>query len=284
MNPLDWRGPEFLWLFVALMVLAFALATYLRWRLRLPAEKPPREALDLEPYEVAFLKGGEKTVAFAALGRLVREQQVEIDLDSGKLEPRPLAAPLPAVEEAVYRAVRPEVPITLAKAQEAVLPFLEPIRRQLVGLGLLVDEEDGARARWLPLLAIAPVFLLGCAKVWVGLSRDRPVTILVWLCASLLAVALLVFGRQVHRSRCGDQALELIENTSSALRYQAERGSAYLAGGDLLLALALFEVADDRLVKLRQAIHPGSSGSSDGSGSGSCGGGCGGGGCGGCGG
>lgn len=53
MNPFDLPGPQFLAFFAALFLAAVAVAAFLRWSLRQPADEPIRDALALAPYEVA---------------------------------------------------------------------------------------------------------------------------------------------------------------------------------------------------------------------------------------
>src|SRR5262249_28815318 len=100
MNPLDWRGPEFLAFYVVLFLAAVAVAFFLRRFLRLPGDEPSQEALELSPYEVAYLAGGEELAVNAAMARLVHEEVLAVDAvkrrltrqsdqaprDAGKLE------------------------------------------------------------------------------------------------------------------------------------------------------------------------------------------------------
>src|SRR5260370_20282838 len=85
MNPLDLQGPEFLGLYVVLFVAAVAAAFFLRRFLRLPGDEPSREALDLSPYEVAYLAGGEELTVNAAMARLVHENVLAVDAINRRL-------------------------------------------------------------------------------------------------------------------------------------------------------------------------------------------------------
>jgi len=157
--------------------------------------------------------------------------------------------------------------------------------------------ERALLARLVPALLMAMVLVLGIAKVIVGISRNRPVIFLVFLCiATMILVA--VFGKlPAVRTRSGDRLMASLRRRNSALQATARSAPQNLADTDLALAIALFGpavLASGALRDLRQALWPvntswegGSScgGASCGGGGGGCsGGGCGGGGCGGCGG
>ncbi len=60
MNPLDWTGPEFLQLYVAVLIIAIIAAVTLRWWLRGPGGAVPAGFLEDYPYEAAYLSGGER--------------------------------------------------------------------------------------------------------------------------------------------------------------------------------------------------------------------------------
>jgi uncharacterized protein (TIGR04222 family) len=153
-----------------------------------------------------------------------------------------------------------------------------------------VADDIAALARVLPLVLVLLVPLFGVVKIFVGISRDRPVTILVVLCIFSVIVAFGGFGRSVYRSRRGDRALGQLKEANAALQFQAGRRIENLAGDDLVLALGLFGMAilaGGPMAGLQTALKPpvNSSGCGGGCGSSGCGGGgCGGGGCGGCGG
>ena len=78
-NPLDLRGPEFLLLYLLLLVAAGCAAVILRWALRLPADEPVGEDVRLGPYEVAYLAGGEQLAADAAIASLVQRRVLAVD-------------------------------------------------------------------------------------------------------------------------------------------------------------------------------------------------------------
>lgn len=256
MNPLDLPAAEFLRLWVGLTVLALGLATFLRWRLRAPGGPAPEEASELEPYAVSYLKGGERATIAASLCRLVHEGRVEFDFEDRKLKRRPGGLELAALDQAVYRAVLPEPREAVEAARPSCAAALAPIRRRLQKLGLLVGPAQAEKARSWPLLAVVPVLALGAVRAAFDLSRGRPFETLMGIWVAVMLVTLFAFGRPVHRSRRGDEALALSRRKNAALEQRARDGGGSLTGDELVVALALFDVADVRLAKLRQCLRP----------------------------
>jgi uncharacterized protein (TIGR04222 family) len=165
------------------------------------------------------------------------------------------------------------------------------IRERLETLGLLLTDTQAAMVRLLPLILVLCLPAFGIIKIFVGISRGRPVGFLVIFCVASVIAAFALFGRRPLRSRSGDEALASIRRDNSALR-SAAKSPDRLASSDVCLAAALFglgTLAVGGLADLNSALRPvvahnsgwlGSCGS--GCGGGGCGGGCGGGGCGGC--
>ena len=138
--------------------------------------------------------------------------------------------------------------------------------------------------------------LVGLLKIFIGLSRQRPVAILVGLCATAFVIALAAFLRRPLRSRFGDAVLRQLR-----VGYKGSWGRggrlATLSAAEFAMVLGLFGLpvlAGTEMDPLRRALLAGSfvstgsgaeGGGCGGSGcGGGGGGGCGGGGCGGCGG
>ncbi len=306
MNPFDLPGPQFLVVFFITFAVALAVALWLRWALLQPADEPGREALDLGPYEVAYLAGHEELAINTAIIRLIQQNVLTVSNRALNQSGAGLPAEAPELEQQVYDAVEPDAGKTISAVRSAVSSQLMPIKRRLQDLGLVLSTDQAWMARFVPLVLMLLVTFCGVIKVFVGVSRGRPVSILVVLCVLSVIVACVSVGRSVFRSRRGDQALALMKDENAALKYQAGERIAQLDGDDLVLALALFGtgvLVGGPLAELHSALRPtpaaaesgssswsffscGSSGcgASGCGGGGGCGGGCGGGGCGGCGG
>ncbi len=291
MNPLDFTGPEFLGFYTVLLAVASLVAAALRWYLRQPAGEPDRDSLSLSAYDVAYLSGGGALACNAALARLVHDGILEADSVRRRVR---VLDELPAqaldIERAVHRSAhRGKDGESVEKLRVAAAGALEPMRSQLMSAGLIVAPDKGFIARLLPALLILCVLALGVAKIFVGISRDKPVAFLLVLCLITAGIAA-GFGKPVLRTRRGDRALAILKKSNSAMEYALRRHHDDISGNDIVLAVGLFgigAVSGGPMTKLRLALAPAPSSGTDGgsscsSGS-SCGGGCGGGGCGGCG-
>lgn len=296
MNPFDLPGPLFLALYIGAFIVALVLQARLRALCRGNAAlgRLPR----LTPYEAAYLVQGRERAVETALAKLAHDGTIAPAPEAGSFA---IQAPLPEGSDPVLQDVYRELQQgrTRLQALSASTPAsLQRIEARLQREGLLMADGTPEAACWRrsgtwPLWA---VFALGAVKLGVGLSRGRPVGLLV----VLLIVTLLVawFSRGLPRlSARGELVVPELLKRNAALRTTALRRGADLAEADMLLAVALFGstvLASGALAWVHQAMaRPVSSGSSDGgssdgggsscsSGGGSCSGGCGGG-CGGCG-
>jgi uncharacterized protein (TIGR04222 family) len=285
MNPFDLRGPDFLAFYVVVFWGVVAVATWLRWLLRQPSDEPRSASLELSSYEVAFLSGGEELTFNAAIIRLVDQGALAVDFQDRKLTASAdgVRSDASELERAVYSAVEGETGTAIDAVRQVASFQMAPLRQRLQGRGLLMPDHREWAARVLPLVLMLLLTLFGVVKIFVGLSRGRPVGFLTALCVISVLVAWIGFGRRVHRSRRGDRALAQLKEENSALKIQADRRWDELKGEDQVLCMALFGLsvlAHSPWANLQTALAP-PSGSSSGCGGG--GGGCGGGGCGGCG-
>ena len=177
--PLDLSGPDFLLLFGTLALvgeLSVAALLFL-WR-------PPRGNLDpaapLQPIEVAYLAGGEAKAGAALLAALVSGGALEIDAQARRIRATAVgqARGHGPVEQALWRSIQQRGDLKLSEVESLAKAHLQPVRAQLVKRGLLLsDEVEGWRL--ISLLGVhAVLLLLGGGKVLVGISRGRPVEIL----------------------------------------------------------------------------------------------------------
>jgi len=300
MNPLNWQGPEFLSLYVPLLIGGFLVALLMRHLLRLPAGGPMYLSSRTDPYEVAAL-GGPETLIAAVVGSLAHRNVLRLDgrrIATGDALPAD-AAP---VERSVFECAATG-DVTMEGLRQALSPDIEHYQRRLSQKGLVLDELRARPVLRLPSLVYGAFLLLGVAKILVGLERDRPVMFLV-LIVALGSLGFLVLRNRPWRTRLGDATLKALREEHQALRTTAIAGDASrtLDGRELALAVGLFGPA--MLIPmgysdLRQTLNPSSSGSSGDSSSssidsssscssgdsgGSSSSSCGGGGCGGCGG
>jgi uncharacterized protein (TIGR04222 family) len=272
-NPLDWNGGEFIVLYIVFALICFA--GMFTWRHHLRDNGSLGSEMALETWDIAYLAGGSARVMDSAVAKLMNDGRIVWDAKEKRLkatDKTPIDDPL--LDRIARHLMIEGSPSKLAKRLE---PELSRIRDKLASRGLLLDADAKSRAAWLPTLLPAALLLFGAAKVIIGMSRDKPVSILVVMMI-ILAIGSLVWAFAApSRSMAGDRAMETLK-ARHAHTARAPRAD------DLPLAVALAGTAVlagtpyDAYHRFRQP--PGSSG--DSSSSSSCSGG--GGGCGGCGG
>lgn len=289
----DLRGPEFLFLYIFLLAVASLAALALRSALSTPGgdvvAPPP-----LPPLDAAFLAGGRDQAVDAAVAALVQRKLVDVEPTSRTLKvARPAPAELDALERCVHDEIGPSA--TIHSVRRATGWRFDTLRPRLEQLGLMLRDQDSWRPRVVPTLAVGAVMVIGAIKLMVGLSRDRPVGLLILLLALTGYEMFLLVTTAPRLTRRGDRTVELLRLRNSALKTTVLARPERIAPGDLALAVGLFGAEVLRIgpmAPLGQALAPrpaAAASSGDGGGGsdgGSCGGsGCGGGGgCGGCGG
>lgn len=296
MNVLDMRGPDFLMLYLLLLAGGVVFALILREVMRRVVSSDMGEVVHvLDSYEAAFLSGGEVLALHAALASLVQRSILNVGWSSGVLT---VASELPGkshpVEEQVYGQVAARRGITVNKLKPRDYSTIAQIRDRLEQDQLVFTAGAAAFIRFVPLLMLLGVIVLGAMKVWVGISRGRPVAFLVMLTIMAVILAVVMYRRNVLRTPAGDRLLSSLKQKNAGLETTTKVAADRLSGDDVAMAVGLFGtgiLAGAVLGDLNRALHPVvHSGNSSGSGCGasscgsSCGGGCGGGGCGGCGG
>lgn len=301
-NPLDLRGPDFLLLFGIVYMFSTVAALVLRRTLRSEwGERVDLSGDDVkDPYEVAYLAGGEARVAQAATATLVRTAVLRLEkgIPSTRLAEN-MALPEHAheVEAAVYAAVK----ATGGKLEGhrfkkfAAVAFAK-LKRSLVKKGLVETGSSFMMSRLWPLAVLCPVLILGVIKLGVGLSRERPVGFLI---VGLAVVVATMGWFAISQPRCtiaGQRLLRELQRAHGEGKQVMEIHEGHGLNSDLAFNVALLGVAgalspSDPISQLFAGPEwtGGDSGSSagcaaSGCGAGCGGGGCGGGGCGGCGG
>lgn len=226
LNPLDWGGPAFIGLYLLLLVAAFVAAKL--WRSALSDNGRSDGGSGLDALQVAWLAGGQRRAVDAGVAELMSTGALRWeDKEPVRGENDAPSGPLSQLRNAVLaqaKAKKPQ-PTLFAKA-------LDSVRKSLEQRGLLLDAADERRARLLPALLPALVLALGIAKIVVGLSRDRPIGFLGFLCVITFLVVLGFARASVDRSRAGERALaQLRERHAHATRAPREQ--------DIALAVAL---------------------------------------------
>ena len=281
--PFDLTAEPFLVLFFLVCAGVFSLAWRLRWRARLPIEEPNTPLPELDAYETAFLAAGKNRAMLAAVGSLADRGALRLDEKEHRLRRDVRSGNAHPFEAAVHDAASVDPGSTFAElsAKCSVSSAFAPIEDRLRQLGLLPTGDQGLHAcLWPTLIALlAPVMAI--TRIVLGISRDKPVGILIFAFVVSLAISL-SFAVRPHRTRRGDAVLARLKEKYAEMETRSHLGEQSFDPLVLPLAVGLFGtgvLANTRLANLEKKLQ-----TSDGCGGGGCGGGCGGGGCGGCGG
>jgi uncharacterized protein (TIGR04222 family) len=284
MNPFELRGPEFLFFYFALIIITI-LAVWIRRR---NAESGPPPKIDLsDPYLIAYLRGGHNEALRLGVVSLV-DRGLLMVRDSSLLRAEKAAS------GDARNAIEHELLKKFSSKQEAASIFkdgalkaaCDPYKAKLQSAGLLPDHQVRTD-RWLRFV-LAAIFLgfIALTKIMIGISRDRPVSLLVIL--SIVAAISLAIASFPRLTALGRAMMADIKTMHADLRYRAGSFSRGNATPEMMMCAAVFGIAaltpaDYMFARtlFPQASSSGSSSSCGSSGSG-CGSGCGGG-CGGCG-
>lgn len=295
-NPLDLTGMPFLGLFGALGTASIVASLLLRQVLH-PEGDPLATCDASDPLEVALVGDEGDRLRFAAaavatLGMPSTDPQAEGKEGAAPStivirSPPPGSSPTVAALHARLSALGACTPVEAVKAAaDAAREEFEP---RLVERGLLVGPWWRTPAPWVILLPMFATLALGIAKIFVGVSREKPVGFLVFSCLVLTAVSVLMIAKKPRRTRQGDrfvrkawqQFRESGQEQAWRKRVDAEAITPMAVAllGAMTLGWTPHAFVKDAVNTIRSK-----DGAGGGGGCGSAGSGCGGGGCGGCGG
>jgi uncharacterized protein (TIGR04222 family) len=297
---LDWSGPDFLWFYVAGLAVTFAYASAVRqsWDAR-----QQRLADDATPptdlYLLAGMAGGSKRMAEAAITSLAGLGLTNVWGDQPKVLSVVKQPPegLHAVEADAYEILARQCPLPMPEAIEAIASSTV-IDHSLTQ----VDRSNGTKPE-APARGVTALFLLiaiGILKLIIGISREKPVGILVFLL--VISVVVLV-AMEINRGKAPAWQQRLARGVGCDLQTHLTRmetsGEVLHLGSRFALIAATIGITGLIGTPLEEYVllmappetlgtankDGGDSGCSGGSdGGSSCGGGSCGGGCGGCGG
>lgn len=233
-NPLDWSGPEFIVLYLGLM-LAVLIATPL-WRRWLRSRGgQARDAGTLSTLEAAYLAGGHSRAVDAGVAALHHRGVLRWDphrrrfvrhRDGDQLDP-----PLRELGNVFDGA---DVGAALKRGRVAVAPVLRTLEQR----GLYESRPEARRIAKLAALPAFALLLFGLAKIAVGMVRERPVTTLVVLCVVVALYALAIFAGAAKPTRAGREALSRKQAAAHATKNGRfdDIGLAVALGGTALLS------------------------------------------------
>lgn len=248
MHPWGLSGPEFLWLYIAGLVVGLAVAVGMRSAARRPrlAEPPGR----LTPEEVGFLTGGPRHAVEVAIAGLVRSGLVRVDR-SGTLtatsDGSPTGRPLDAAVLGELTAPRKAVTLT---EKLAGTPTVAEIGESLIRRRLLIRPSRAMRAQWLGPIVLYVLTAIGLARWINGMINDLPVGYLTYLVvaaafASVILSSREFFGlkaRTVHGDRMVAE-LRASDQVADPLERAAVWGLGTYPDKDLAAALSIGAVS-----------------------------------------
>lgn len=283
-NPINFTGPEFLTFYIFLVVMGIALAAWLRFSLCLVSANINQQP-DLNTYEIAFLAGGNHRLIMAAITSLVKQGYVEVLKEKspfGKTQGKlVVTGKIDAIADPVEKAVAQDILATDGAIEQVFqnsTGMKDSIRSRLEQLGLFLSDAQALKAQIYPSLIVVILLGIGLCKMAVGISRDKPVGLLLICIFGLLVLGARFFVKP-QRSRYGEIIFKDLRNRLQHLK------TANSSDSELVLAVAFFGatvlMADMALADLYQMLTPtavassggdGGSGGSDGDSDGGCGG------------
>jgi uncharacterized protein (TIGR04222 family) len=310
MNPIDLLisipGPDFLWEFAALAAVCIALAYF--WPAHDDSTDYPMPAPgDLEPVEIAYLRGGTGAVIQAACFDSWARGELELATCTKSVTMvKSRGAPAKGcdqVEAALLRATQSERnPHNLVRDRDLRAELdacLEPVKEKLRGRHLLHGDANRRLASIRFWIALGILGVVGGGKLLLGIERDKPIFFLMLALMGTWYAWSWAHKRKVcWATGLGRRYLRTLETYYDPLKTQAAEGKlpegvSYallpaIFGIGLLSTISAFEPFETAFTPVHSGWSFGGGdwgdGGSDGGGGGCGGGGCGGGGCGGCGG
>jgi uncharacterized protein (TIGR04222 family) len=282
---LDLYGPDFLKLYICLLVVFATLHVVAAlWRRLQDHSTDLGGVPELDLADLAYLCGGPRRVVGLSLLNLLKSGRLRLDV-RGRVEKADIQAGDSPLERGLLHEakLRRRLP---SLGGGRLLRETGRQRQELVKLGLIHPASRIRQERWVLRAIGLALALLGVAKVMVGLSRDRPVGLLVLLLVGFAIAACVSWAKARHQpvlTRLGADTVKQYRLGRSAPHgHKAQKNSSLAKEFAVLGATALVGTAWAQLppFEIRSA-----SSSSGGDGGRSCSGGssCGGSSCGGCG-
>lgn len=285
---LDLKGPEFLLILTGIQIAAIAIALLARQLMVNLLSRVSGHGLVFDPYEAAYLNGGDKHAFLSAMATLSARNLIQIDSQYNKAKPLDLPPDTHWLEDLICKTALTQdrrVPEIFRQLK----PRMERLRDKLVEGGLTVPAPEEQCAKIIfTLVALSPIFFLAVPKFILGLERHRPVMLLVLFSALAIFIVYKMTKTAILRSSKGNAQLADWRKKADHLRANYRAKLAGVPHTQLAMSYALFgvlnagilgSISEDLFKKLNS--DTGYSGSS-GCGGGGCGGGGCGGGCGGC--
>lgn len=311
-NPLaNMKGSNFLLLYIVVTVAScivyYLLKNNLDWTAKMPLPQIPPSP---DPYEIAYLRGGENEFARAVVFSLVQKGFLEIVNDEkasyiSLVRLQPNWTTLSQMERNVlgwFQETREVKHIFESHGfVENLKPYSAGFEQKLQSGHMLTPQDVIIKTRMLGLMIGGSVLLLGAYKFVAAIMHGRYNIIFLAMLAFITFIVFSIIARTSRLSALGKQYLARLQNAFDRLKTQVQQsgipqnasGTAMASVDPFLLTVGLFgagALAGTMYNEYEKAFHrsaaTGGSGCGSSCGSSSCssGGDGGGGGCGGCGG
>ena len=291
-------GPEFLGLF-AIFIVAVALVCWYRSRSRDKSMELPvlPTHTKVDPYEIAYLRAGENELARVLIVGLMDRKYLQITTPESKwwnvfpqgnrieqTPDHPNLDDLTPIEREAFEWFEyprtPEQVFQKARAgfidlPSALSPHTVKYDQHLRQQHLLTPEQLRDEARWNVSLGIALISIIGLARMFIGISRHRPVGFLI-LMGVVGALIIARSGRARRVSRRGKAYLDSVKEAWSWLknsRHGQDWSPSLAAGvfGVAVLAGTEMGPLTDMFKRSNSGYFPGGDGSGGCGASGGCG-------------
>ncbi|MEP4077904.1 TIGR04222 domain-containing membrane protein [Haloferula sp.] len=295
---LDWNGPEFLLFYGVAFVVALIWSVMRRRRANDQFSLPGAEEVQLsDPYELAYLAGGAPRCSQVALVRLVEAGAIERKPSRLFSESKVVAigsadAGFNDIERTVFSGILAygEKGMPLSEIPQLVATRLSGIESRLAKLGLRPTASEKSGRGFSISLPLVFLLLLGIGKLVIGITRDKPVGLLVFFLVVTVVAAVIVAAGTKKLTPAGESLLKRMRDASQQNSRPQNEGMQTALCGVALLGVGGIGY-NEHLVGLdaglkKDLTQMGNPNNSSGCGSGcssGCSSGCGGG-CGGCGG
>ncbi len=203
---LDWHGPEFLIFYGCALPLATSYSFVVRrsHQNRLDAEAATRTP-PTDPYELAALVGGPERVVQTVIVKLAKQGSILLSGSDGK--ELTIAGPLPDGAHRVEQALHAELAAGGPKRPLELVQSLSqnPVLRELAWKADSIAPGDAVPAP----KGIAPLWCLlalGVMKLFIGISRERPVLFLAFA-LGITVILIVVLNRRARTPLSVRQAL-----------------------------------------------------------------------------
>lgn len=269
------RGMALAWCFILILALGIACSAIFApssagWTLILaivgglqvrrmqlqPDDMPLPTEMALDPYEMAFLAGGERRAVNAAIASLVsKDHLVPIATHHRFVRKEPPVEVTHPLERQIYQSAGPDLGTEPADLQRMAQRACAPIKKNLTDLGLLVAPNRTRLGRAAPIALVLLAWCVATAK-YAGNGSDGSVE---WLYFPLLLV-IGGFATEFHRSPRGDRTLSQLRRKHRLLILKSQQSESTLSGQDVPTCAALFGLGallgDRRFEWIKEGLKP----------------------------